>query len=268
MSHRKWTILLTLLLSALFLQGQNDSLLSERNPSKYSITDVYLLTLSQDNGAAGCYLSHSALTAYFDNRFLVKEMMTKGLGAVFRKGQNGFLMDCQHFGYSRYGELSARVGYCCRFGQHIAFGLRFQYLMMHSSENQCVHSISFDLSAYATIGKNIGLGFAVMNPARLKVGITGKNVLPIRLQFDINYKIGKQILLFARVEKELKSAFCIEAGAAYHLKVLYITVAAGFPKPKFSVNMQIACGRWLLGVSSQYLLKAGFVPMASVVCVL
>lgn len=268
MSHRIWTILLSLLLSALFLQGQNDSLLSERNPSKYSITDVYLLTLSQDNGAAGCYLSHSALMAYFDNRFLVKEMMTKGLGAVFRKGQNGFLMDCQHFGYSRYGELSARVGYSRRFGRHLAFGLRFQYLMMHSSENQCVHSISFDLSAYATIGKNIGLGFVVVNPARLKLGITGKNVLPIRLQFDLNYKIGKQILLFARVEKELKSAFCIEAGAAYHLKVLYLIVAAGFPQPKFSVNMQIACGRWLLGVSCQYLLRAGFVPMASVACIL
>lgn len=268
MSHRIWTILLSLLLSALFLQGQNDSLLSERNPSKYSITDVYLLTLSQDNGAAGCYLSHSALMAYFDNRFLVKEMMTKGLGAVFRKGQNGFLMDCQHFGYSRYGELSVRVGYSRRFGRHLAFDLRFLYLMMHSAESQCVHSISFDLSGYATIGKNIGLGFAVMNPARLKVGITGKNVLPIRLQFDLNYKIGKQILLFARVEKELKSAFCIEAGAAFHLKVLYLTVAAGFPQPKVSVNMQITCGRWLLGVSCQYLLKAGFVPMASVTCIL
>lgn len=268
MSHRKWITLLTLLLYALFLQGQTDSLLSEKNSSKYSITDIYLLTLSQDNGAAACYLSHSALMAYFDNRFLVKEMMTKGLGAVFRKGQNGFLMDCQHFGYSRYGELSARVGYSRRFGRHLAFGLRFQYLMMHSVESQCVHSISFDLSGYATIGKNIGLGFAVVNPARLKYGIMGKSVLPIRLQFNLNYKIGKQILLFAHVEKELKSAFCIEAGAAYHLKVLYLTVSAGFPHPKFSVNMRIACRRWLLGVSCQYLLKAGFVPEASVVCLL
>ena len=211
-------------------------------------------------------MPRSAVSVHFDNRFLVKEMMTKRVGAVFRKGQNSFLVDCQHFGYSRFGELTARVGYGRRFGQHLAFALRFHYLMMHSAESPCVHSICFDLSGYATLGRNIGLGFAVLNPARLKYGITGKNSLPIRLQFDVNYKVGKQILLFARVEKELRAAFCIEAGAAYQLKVLHLTVSAGFPAPCGTVRVQVACGRWLIGVGGQYHLKAGFIPQANVFC--
>ena len=266
MSPRKLTLLLALLLSALILPAQTDSTKTGKILSKYSVTEIYGLALSQYNGAAACFLPRSAVSAHFDNRFWVKEMMTKRVGAVFRKGQNSFLVDCQHFGYSRFGELTARVGYGRRFGQHLAFALRFHYLMTHSAESACVHSITFDLSGYATIGKNIGLGFAVLNPARLKYGIMGKNVLPIRLQFDINYRVGKQILLFARVEKEIRSAFRIEAGAAYQVKVLHLTVSAGFPAPCGTVRVHVACGRWLIGVSGQYHLKAGFIPQANVYC--
>lgn len=266
MSPRKLTLLLALLLSALILPAQTDSTKTGKIPSKYSVTEVYGLALLQYNGAAACFLPRSAVSAHFDNRFLVKEMMTKRVGAVFRKGQNSFLVDCQHFGYSRFGELTARVGYSRRFGQHLAFGVRFHYLMTHSAESACVHSITFDLSGYATIGKNIGLGFAVLNPARLKYGITGKKMLPTRLQFDINYRVGKQILLFARVEKELQSAFGIEAGATYQMKVLHLTVSAGFPAPCGTVRVHVACGRWLIGVSGQYHLKAGFIPQADVYC--
>lgn len=249
-----------------FLSAQTDSIPTGRNPVQYTVTDIYLHTVQQDNGAAGCFLSQSSVSAHFDNRFLVKEMMTKRVGAVFRKGQNVFTANCQHFGYSRYGELAANVGYSRRFGKHIAFGMRFFYLMSHNSEYPCIHSISFDLSCYATIGKGFGLGFSVYNPARLKVGITGKSTLPIRLQFDLNYKVGKQILLFSRIEKELKSPLCVEVGAIYKIKVLYLTATVGFPSPSGSINVQIACGRWLLGIRGNYLMKAGFIPEAMVTC--
>lgn len=266
MSPRKPPLLLALLLSALILPAQTDSTLTGTKLSKYSVSDIYILSLMPNNSAAGCFLPRSFISAEFDNHFLVREMMTKRVGAVFRKGQSGFTVECQHFGYSRFGELTAKVGYNRRFGQHLAFGLRFHYLMTHSAESSCVHSITFDLSCFATLGKSIGLGFAVVNPARLKVGITGKNVLPILLQFDLNYKIGKQILLFARVEKELKSAFCIEAGAAYQVRMLQLTVSASFPAPCGTVRVHVACGRWLIGVSGQYLLRAGFIPKADVYC--
>lgn len=266
MSPRKLTLLFALLLTALILPAQTDSTLTGTKLPKYSVSDIYILSLMPDNSAAGCFLQRSFLSAEFDNRFLVKEMMTKRVGAVFRKGQSGFTVECQHFGYSRFGELTAKVGYGRRFGQHLAFGVRFHYLMTHSAESRCVHSVTFDLSCYATLGRNIGLGFAVLNPARLKYGITGKNSLPIRLQFDVNYKVGKQILLFAQVEKEIRSAFRIEAGAAYQVKVLHLTVSAGFPAPYGTVRVHVACGRWLIGVSGQYHLKAGFIPQANVYC--
>ena len=229
------------------------------------ITDFYLTGLSERNPAATAFISKSHVKISFENRFFLKELMKESVRGTIRYGPNTFLVSVDHFGYSRYGELTTELGYVRNFGQRIAIGMQFYYLMSHAAEYPMTHSVTFDISLYAAISNNIGLGFSVYNPARLKYNMTGRTVLPTRLHLDFNYRIGKKVILFTEVEKELKSQFVFRLGAGYKVRCLYLSVSAQIPEPQIDIETEIAYRRFVFGITWQYRILLGFVPQASMV---
>lgn len=231
---------------------------------KYSLSDDGLRMFAADNVAANAFVSSSYLRAGFENRYCLKELMSEGLDAVFRYGQNAFAVSATHFGYRHYGEMSVAAGFSRSFGKHVAVGLRAYYLMSHAAECSPIHSFTFDVSLYARAGPNCGIGFAVYNPARLKYGVVGKVPLPVKLHWDFNYRIGSNVLLLAMADWELKTRFAFSAGVKYRVKCLLLTAVARLPDPSGDVRIDLLYKRFLFGVSCRYLYPLGFVPRAEV----
>lgn len=230
------------------------------------IPEIYGTERSVSNLACTAFLRYTNIHLFFDNRFLVKELMTEKISSRVRINENVLSFQCSHFGWAHYGEFKAGVGYARRFGKHLAIGLRFHYLMEHAIEYSCTHSITFDLSLHTRIGKNIGLGFAVYNPARLKYGIIGKTILPTRLHFDFDYAVGNNILIYTQIEKELKSVFGAEIGAMYQVRCLTLATFFSFPSPAFGLKVHLAYQKFIFSATGNYHLHAGFAPGIEIYC--
>ena len=233
-------------------------------PSSFSIVEHYLMVQQIENSAMGAFLRPSILFSRVENRLCIKEMVDAEIGAVFRYQQNSFSIQSNHWGYSKYGDLKLSASYSRVFGKHISFGFRFNYFLQHSVEYASVHSISFDLSFYAKITRHFSLGFIVNNPAAFKVGITGKSILPIILQVQSNYVIGKNCLLYAAISKEIKSVWNISVGAGYQLKSLVLFIDAEFPRPSIAVGISVYYRRFLFGGCAKYAIPAGFISQLNI----
>lgn len=238
------------------------------NPIKYSLKDDGLRLSGLDNLAACPFLERSFLSVSFENRFCLKELMSEELDAVFRYRENAFSLGVTSAGYRHYGEVTVSVGYARSFGKHVAVGLRSHYLVSYASECAPIHSFTFDVSLYARVGKNCGIGFSVYNPARLKYGIVGKVPLPVRLHLDFSYQIGQNVLLLSMADWELKSRIVFSAGVKYKVKCLILTAMARLPDPSGEICIDLIYRRFLFGVSCRYLHPLGFVPRAGITILL
>lgn len=235
---------------------------------KYSLKDDGLRLFGSDNPAACSFSGCSFLSASFENRFCLKELMSEKLDAVFRCRENAFSVGVASTGYRHYGEVTVSAGYARSFGGHVAVGLRSHYMVSYASECASIHSFTFDVSLYARAGKNCGIGFSVYNPARLKYGIVGKESLPVRLHLDFSYQIGSSVLLLSIADWELKTRIAFYAGVKYKVKCLILTAVARLPDPSGNVGVDLVYKRFLFGVFCHYLYPLGFVPRASVTILL
>ena len=235
---------------------------------KYSLKEDGLHLFAVDNPAACPFLERSSLSVSFENRFCLKELMSEELDAVFRYRENAFSVGVSGAGYRHYGEVTVSAGFARSFGRHVAVGLRSHYLVSYASECAPIHSFTFDVSLYARVEKNCGLGFSVYNPARLKYGIVGKVPMPVRLHLDFSYQIGQNVLLLSMADWELKTRLSFSAGVKYKVKCLILTAMARLPDPSGDIRIDLVYKRFLFGFSCHYLHPLGFVPRTGVTILL
>lgn len=239
------------------------NIFAQKDSVKVDIYEPYFIDLSKDNIACNALSNHSYTITNISNEFLLKELMTATAECVYRYRQNAFALRCSHFGYSQYGEFQMSAGYSRTFGKRLAWGLRFHYLVTHAAEYPNIHSFTFDISCYVAASRNIGIGFSVYNPACLKYGVTGSTRLPTRFHTLLNYKIGKNVLLSAELEKELKTQFEAAIGATYRIKCLFLTIKCRLPTPDLSANVRILARKFLFGTDCSYQPRIGFSPKVS-----
>src|SRR5574344_236324 len=257
------TLLITLCLLFVNQQivfSQNDSVTSKGNPVGFPITEMFGLWNQSCNFASTAFLNHSYVSVSFQNQYFLKELMSEAVSGILKYRQNAFVLKTSHFGYAKYGELSVSIGYARCFGKHSGMGLQFYYYLIHADEYQSLHSLTFDFSLYAPINHKVALGFSVYNPARLKYGIVGQQCLPMRFLFNFDYRVGKNVILFAQVEKELKSKCSVGIGAMYKIKVLSLTGYLQYPDPSATIETALLWRKTLFDLRCRYYLSLGFVP--------
>lgn len=245
------------------LTAQSDSFPVHRVSDPISLTDNYYLQNQSCNWAVSAYLAHSYVSLGFQNRYCIKEMMTESAACIFRHGQNALAIDVSHFGYAKYGELACSAGYARTFGKSIAIGLKCYYYCLHVADYQTIHSFTFDISMYADIHRKFGMGFSIYNPARLKYGVVGNVSLPIRFNASLDYKMGKNVMLFAQFDKEMKSKCNVGVGAMYKVKCLFLTVNVNFPEPSAGLCVDLWWHHLSVGARCDYILTVGLVSNIS-----
>lgn len=255
--HKLRMMFAAIVLFLLSTAGMADTIRPSKAQELLAVADCYAQDLVSDNLAAFSLEGRSFLVVSFNNRFCIKEMMTEMVGAVFRFRSNTFSFQASHFGYVRYGELMLNGGYAHSLGRHIGMALRFHYLMTHASEYPNVHSVTFDLSMYARIGKSFGLGFSIYNPALLKYGVVGKQPIPTRIVCDLQYTISRNLLVYGQLRTELRSCWETELGILCRVKVLHFCLAAAFPQPLLSAKVTLQYHRFLFGTDCTYRLRVG-----------
>lgn len=181
-----------------------------------------------NNQAAMAWESKYRVGAFFENRYFVREMCTRGLGVTIPASRDDvFGFAFSQYGYSAYNESKVGLSYAKVFANRVAAGLQFDYLHTASTlEGLSKGVFTFEFGLQSKINRKLMIGFYVFNPIHSQ--LTDYNdyteYVPVVLRFGLSYRFSDKFSMLAETEKDLQHDAIIRFGGEYLLNErFYIT---------------------------------------------
>ena len=228
-----------------------------------------------NNQAAMPFYGKSAVSIYYDNRYLLKETSTTALGGMFslKNGSDVFGASLCHYGGGSFGAMKVGLAYAKSFASVFAFGLQFDYLLDYFADATYGKrsGFTFETGIYGQVSKNFSLGFHVYNPARLKM-VTYNNIveyIPTVLRLGMAYTFPQKCVIGLDIEKNLDTKMQCHAGVEYTVHQ-YLILRGGlrFPDFSFSLGMGTHYKGLFIDFASSYHAYLGYSPQISLVYVI
>ena len=207
------------------------------------------------NQAALPFYGKTAIGVSYDNRYLLKETSTSGLGFVFplKNGSDVFAANICNYGGGDFGEMKIGIAYSKSFASVFSFGLQFDYLLNYFKDATYGKrsGFTFETGLYGKINKNFSLGFHVYNPARLKM-ITYNNTveyIPTILRLGFIYTLPQKCIIGFDIEKNLDTKMQCHVGVEYTF-FPFLILRGGLRLPDFSFS--IGLGTEIKGLSIDF----------------
>jgi hypothetical protein len=169
---------------------------------------------NNQSGLAG--FTDIAAGAYFENRFLLKEMSRKVVAVVLPSRSGVFGLSFNNFGSSLYSENKVGLAFGRTFGSNFSAGLQLDYLNTHLSENYGNHSaITFEAGVQARLNRNLLLAAHVFNPLNAKLSSVTSERIHSVIRLGAAYNFSEKLILTGEAEKNIDQKMQIKSGMEY-----------------------------------------------------
>jgi hypothetical protein len=159
-----------------------------------------------------------AAGAYFENRFLMKELSRKVVAVVMPSRSGVFGLSFDNFGSSLYSENKVGLAFGRSFGSNFSAGIQLDYLNTHLSEGYGNHSaITFEAGVLAHINKNLALAAHVFNPLNVKLSKETGERVPSIIRLGAAYNFSEKLILTGEAEKNIDQEMQVKSGVEYRV---------------------------------------------------
>ncbi len=200
--------------------------------------------------------------AYYENRFLLKEISVKGGVVALPIKAGTFGLTISNFGYSLYNENKYSLSFAKTFGDKLSFGLAMDYLTTKIAEgygNKGVLAGEFGIQAKPL--KGLTIGAHVFNPTRAKIADYNDERLPTIIRFGGDYNFSDKVTVAIETEKDIAQKAIFKAGIEYKpIDELYIRVGVGTNPTLTSFGFGINLKNFKIDVSGNYHQTLGISP--------
>lgn len=172
---------------------------------------------SHYNQAGLAYLTDYAISAFYSNRFNLKETGYSAITIVLPVKPGTFSINASNFGYSAYSESKIAIGFGKRLGKYFSAGIQVNYIHTFISDiYDDKNGVYADLGLISIPFKKLRIGFHVINP----IGSTffDKDLISPVVRTGISYDVNESILIGFQIDKELYSSLEIKAGMEFELR--------------------------------------------------
>lgn len=199
-----------------------------------------------NNSACNSFTRKITVGAYFENRYLLKELSYRGLGVIIPTSQkDAFGLNLQQFGYSQYMESKVGLSYSKKFSESFAAGLQFDYLNTKIGEGLGSKNLfTFEIGLYSKLNKQLSLGFTAYNPARTKLSDYNdyNEYIPVVLKLGAKYDFSENLFVISEIEKDLLNDPIIRFGIDYKLSEMFFVrggISTGVVAYSFGMGMHV-----------------------------
>ena len=206
--------------------------------------------------------------AYYENRFLTKEMGLKCFSLIIPVKKAGvFGLNLSNFGYSLYNESKIGLAYAMKFGEIVSAGVQLDYMYTHIGEDYGNKSlITFEAGLRAKIIKNLVLAAHIFNPANLRLNAHSRERIPLIYKIGLSYTFTDKALIAVEVEKDMNFKPVFKTGLEYRVaKPVYLRIGIATNPMVFSLGLGLEFTKWKIDISASRHPQLGFSPQASVV---
>lgn len=153
---------------------------------------------------------------YYENRFLLKELSTRGAAVAIPLKTGTFGFSVNAFGYSLYRENKYNLSFAKAFSNMFSIGMALDYLHTQLSEgNENYSAIVGEAGILIKIHKDLLLGAHLYNPTRSRLGKNTTERIPTVMRLGINYSFSSRVMFVLETEKDLSQKPRFKAGIEY-----------------------------------------------------
>jgi hypothetical protein len=224
-----------------------------------SLSDVWS---AHHNQAGLGFLRDFSAGAYYENRFLIKELSIKGGVAALPVKGGTFGLCISNFGYSLYHENKYSLSFAKAFGDKLSVGIAMDYLTTKIGEgygSKGVLAAEFGIQAKPL--KGLTIGAHVFNPTRAKLADYNNERLPTVIRFGGDYNFSDKVKVAVETEKDIAQKAIFKAGIEYKpVKELYLRAGIGTNPTLTSFGFGLNLKSIQIDVSANYHQTLGFSP--------
>ncbi len=261
--NRLYAFLFTFLIVGTANAGNENPSIGARSSgmgnASVSLWDVWS---AHQNQAGLGFVRDISAGAYYENRFLLKEISTKG-GVVAIPVKGGTIGLCiSNFGYSLYNENKYSLSFAKAFGDKLSAGIAMDYLTTKIAEgygSKGVFAAEFGIQAKPLQGLTIGAH--VFNPTRAKISDYNDERLPTIIRFGGDYNFSDKVTLAVETEKDIAQKAIFKAGIEYKpVKEFYLRAGIGTNPTLTSFGFGLNLKNLKIDVAANYHQTLGFSP--------
>ncbi len=216
-----------------------------------------------NNSAVNAYTRKISVGAYFENRYLLKELSYRGLGLIIPVAEkDAFGLSVQQFGYSQYLESKVGLSYSKKFSESFAAGLQFDYLNTSIGEGLGSKNLfTFEFGLYSKFSKKLSVGFTAFNPARVKLNSYNdyNEYVSIVFKLGAKYDFSDNLSLITEVEKDILNSPILRIGLDYKLSEMFYVrggLSTGVVSYSFGMGMKVKDFKFDIATSVHQVLGA------------
>lgn len=243
--------------------GNENNLLGARSSgmgnASVSLSDAW--SANQNQAGLGFVRDISA-GAFYENRFMLKEISVKG-GVVALPVKGGtFGLAISNFGYSLYSENKYSLSFAKSFGDKLSAGVAIDYLTTKIAEGYGSKGVlAGEFGIQAKPLKGLTLGAHVFNPTRTKISSYDDERLPTVFRFGGDYNFSDLVTVAVETEKDLAEKAIFKAGLEYKpVKELYLRVGVGTNPTLTSFGFGINLNNFKIDIAANYHQTLGISP--------
>jgi hypothetical protein len=261
---KKIYFLIILFLSTSFVfAGNEDYPVGARSSAmgnaSVSLSDVW----SAHHNQAGLAFVHDiSAGAYYENRFLIKEISVRG-GAVALPIKAGTFGLCiTNFGYSQYNENKYSLSFAKAFGEKLSAGIAMDYLTTKIAEGYGSKGVlAAEAGIIAKPIKGLSIGAHVFNPTRSRISEYDDERLSTIIRLGADYNFSDKVTLAVEAQKDIKYKAEFKAGLEYKaVKEFYLRIGVSTNPTLSSFGFGINLKNLKIDVSASYHQTLGISP--------
>lgn len=216
-----------------------------------SFTDLWS---SHHNQAGLGFVKNYSAGAYYENRFMIKELGLRGGCAAIPVNGGTFGIAVSNFGYSQYNENKYSLSFGKAFGEKIAFGLALDYMTTNIAEGYGKKGVAAaEAGIIAKPLNGLTIGAHVFNPTRTKIASYNDERLPTIIRFGANYTFSEKVIVAIETEKDILMKAVFKAGIEYKpVKEFYLRAGISTNPTLSSFGFGINLKNFKLDISANY----------------
>jgi hypothetical protein len=221
----------------------------------------------QNNQAGLAFYNRPAAGAYFENRFLVKELSLKSGGVVLPVNYGVFGIKLSYFGHALYNESKIGLAYARKFSDYFAAGLQLNYLITSIGDDYGSKGVAtFEAGLMSKVNPNLTIGAHVFNPINTKIVEFADERIPAIFRLGAAYSFDNNILLTVEAEKETNFDPALKFGIEYRIiEEVFVRGGLSTNPGRYSFGFGLNFGRIIVDFSSSVHHVLGYSPQISMI---
>lgn len=242
---------------AFFDNGSIGARSSAMAKSSICLIDV----LSARNNQAGLgFCSSTEVAAFYENRFLIKELSQSGFVATLPIKNGTFGLNYSAFGYKLYKESHVALAYGLKLSETVSAGASLDYLNTRIADIYGTSSaVTGSFGFIVKLQPQFVIATHIYNPVRSQMINYSYEKIPTVFRIGLQYVFSDKVFLMSEAEKVSDKKMNLKTAIEYNpVQPLFIRIGAGSFPTQMTFGVGFIYNGLKIDVSSGYQNLLGF----------